>query len=1083
MSVLDASTGARSGSSSRRCPRPTARWRWPGGPCSCCAACCRPCSPSRWACWSARCSAATSSTAPLALVGVVFVLLQVLTPIHQAVSANLGDRTAAWLYDRLTEACVGPPGMGHLEDPELTSDLTVARDFDLGMTGPPLSHLDGLHRRRPGRDDRRARGGRSCSSAYRVVGAARARRRLARHALAAARERASGATATPTRCAPRSATPTTPTGSPSIRRPAKELRLFGLAGWTIERFVARRTRLHELQYEATRLRERPVLWSLLLVVGANVRRVLVARRRRGRRPHRPRRASCVYAQCAVGTSHDRVRRAQLGARRRRGAGGRGAAARGRRWRAAGRAARPGTRPAERRCRRARSASATSRSRIPGGAAPVLDGFDLTIPAGSSLAIVGQNGAGKTTLAKLLCRLYDPQAGAIEVDGVDLRELRPRRLAVAHHGRVPGLHPLRAAAARQRRARRRARRRRAARRWTRPAPRTSPALDTVLARGYEGGTDLSGGQWQRVALARALCAVRLGAGVVLLDEPTAQLDVRGEAEIFERILAATRHCTTILISHRFSTVRHADRICVLEHGTRRRARHARRADGAGRPLPHDVRPAGAALRRRARTRRERAMTSSPERPSTRRLPPALPSMWRLLQARLQPRAAADAGAFALSLLAALPDALLALLVQAARRGRDRRATGARAHGRCSALGVSAAATWFLQTVSTRVQRRFRDKVTIALESHVATAAGVDRDDRAPGASRVSRPAGGAARSGVRARPHVHVAVLDVRLDPAARRHDRAARVDSPGAVLLAVFALPTVLTSTWRPAVERSAQERGAPASRLARHLFDVATTAAARQGGARHAASAIAWSASAAPRGSAGTARSRRARWASAAWHTRGLGGLRRRATSARSCSSSSGLRRTGGRRAAGAGGRARGCRSTSAPPSARSASCAASGWTARGGSRGSRTTRPSLGAHGRPAGARRGSTRGHPVRARLVRVSRAPSASCSTTSRSSCRPARSSRSSARTAPARPRSSSCSPRCTSRRSGRISSIGRRRWRASPRPSWRERLAGAFQDFFRFEFTRAAHRRRRRRAAARRRARRADAPSSGPARTT
>jgi ABC-type multidrug transport system fused ATPase/permease subunit len=92
-----------------------------------------------------------------------------------------------------------------------------------------------------------------------------------------------------------------------------------------------------------------------------------------------------------------------------------------------------------------------------------------------------------------------------------------------------------------------------------------SLDTVLARGYEGGTDLSGGQWQRVALARALCAVRLGAGVVLLDEPTAQLDVRGEAEIFDRILAATRHCTTILISHRFSTVRHADRICVLEHG--------------------------------------------------------------------------------------------------------------------------------------------------------------------------------------------------------------------------------------------------------------------------------------------------------------------------------------------------------------------------------------------------------------------------------------------------------------------------------------------------------------------------------------
>ncbi len=76
---------------------------------------------------------------PLTLVGGVFGLLQVLTPIHQAVSANLGDRTAAWLYDRLTEACVRPPGMAHLEDPKLTTDLTIARDFDLGMTGPPLS--------------------------------------------------------------------------------------------------------------------------------------------------------------------------------------------------------------------------------------------------------------------------------------------------------------------------------------------------------------------------------------------------------------------------------------------------------------------------------------------------------------------------------------------------------------------------------------------------------------------------------------------------------------------------------------------------------------------------------------------------------------------------------------------------------------------------------------------------------------------------------------------------------------------------------------------------------------------------------
>jgi ABC-type multidrug transport system fused ATPase/permease subunit len=195
---------------------------------------------------------------------------------------------------------------------------------------------------------------------------------------------------------------------------------------------------------------------------------------------------------------------------------------------------------------------------------VLDGFDLTIPAGSSLAIVGQNGAGKTTLAKLLCRLYDPQAGAIEADGVDLRELEltawRRRISAVFQDFIRFELPLRDNVAPSG----------APDSTIREALASAGAssladLDTVLSRAYADGTELSGGQWQRVALARALCGVKLGAGVVLLDEPTAQLDVRGEAEIFERILRETSHCTTILISHRFSTVRLADRICVLEHG--------------------------------------------------------------------------------------------------------------------------------------------------------------------------------------------------------------------------------------------------------------------------------------------------------------------------------------------------------------------------------------------------------------------------------------------------------------------------------------------------------------------------------------
>ena len=140
------------------------------------------------------------------------------------------------------------------------------------------------------------------------------------------------------------------------------------------------------------------------------------------------------------------------------------------------------------------------------------------------------------------------------------------------------------------------------------------LDTPLAKGYPGGTDLSGGQWQRVALARALCAVRRGAGLVLLDEPTAQLDVRGEAEVFDRVLAATRQATTILISHRFSTVRHADRICVLEHGrVVELGTHDELMDRRGRYRRCSTcRPSGS---RRPWTRRVRCSMSSDSRPET------------------------------------------------------------------------------------------------------------------------------------------------------------------------------------------------------------------------------------------------------------------------------------------------------------------------------------------------------------------------------------------------------------------------------------------------------------------------------------
>ena len=196
---------------------------------------------------------------PLTLVAILFVLLQVLAPIHQMLSNNLGDRTAAWLYDRLTEACVRPPGMGHLEDPKLASDLTLARDFDLGMTGPPLSiSMDfiagGLVEFLAGVSSAIVLAAYTWWAPIVLAGAWLATHWLLRES-AVWRDR----NTEEVRSAQRDA-------DYAYRLavdppPAKELRLFGLADWTLARFIERRTRLHALQYEATRLREKPVIWS------------------------------------------------------------------------------------------------------------------------------------------------------------------------------------------------------------------------------------------------------------------------------------------------------------------------------------------------------------------------------------------------------------------------------------------------------------------------------------------------------------------------------------------------------------------------------------------------------------------------------------------------------------------------------------------------------------------------------------------------------------------------------------------------------------------------------------------------------
>ena len=500
-------------------------------------------------------------TFPLGLVGVVFVLLQVLSPIHHVVGTNLGSRTSAWLYDQLTAACVGPPGMGHLEDPSTHERSDHGPRFRPRHQRAAAIYLDGLHRQRAGGD-----GGRPClggrARRLRVVGTFLAGGCMAGHALAVAQERASGATAIRKRFATPSAMPTTLIGSPSIRRPPRSFGSLDCPTGSSTGFASRRTIFADLLWKATRLRERPLIWSLLFVLAANIvvfwslgSAAADGRLGLGR--------LVTFATAAVSTSmiaFGGLSWALDGAAA-------PAAAVLRLQPAMEKAGLPShlgpQRPAAMPGREIRFRDVTFR--YPHATEPVLAGFDLTIPAGSSLAIVGQNGAGKTTLAKLLCRLYDPQAGRDRGRRCRSARPRPRRLAA----RVTAVFqdfirfelPLRDNVA--------------------PAGAPDDVIEAALAAGgrtwprrarHHAGARLSRAVPSCPAASgsasrwRGPCVpVAQGAGVVLLDEPTAQLDVRGEAEIFDRILAATRHTTTILISHRFSTVRHADRICVLEHG--------------------------------------------------------------------------------------------------------------------------------------------------------------------------------------------------------------------------------------------------------------------------------------------------------------------------------------------------------------------------------------------------------------------------------------------------------------------------------------------------------------------------------------
>lgn len=496
---------------------------------------------------------------PLVLVGVFFVLVQILSPIHLMVSQNLGSRMAAFLYDRLMVATTEPDGIGHLEDPELHRDLAMARDFDLGISSPPLNiSMDFI----------------SAGLVEMVAGLTAAAilfaytwwaapllafAWLATHWLM----RESGVWKDRQTDAVRAAQQHADYAYQMAVAPpaAKEIRLFGLSNWVVDRFKRNRRFLHDLRWEATRLREKPLIWSLLVVLSANVFlfSMMVSDVIAGVLGLQN---LVIFAGSAMTTSM--------------------IAFGGLSWALDGAAAPAGAVMRLHETMRARgqvSEPEIQRADVPTGdicfenltfAYPttnevVLKDLSLVVRKGTSLAIVGQNGAGKTTIAKLLCRFYDPNEGQITIaeqpiESFAINSWRQKTTAVFQDymklelslrenvcpdGSADDETIWRA--------------------LEHAGASSFESLDTILNKAYTGGTDLSGGQWQRIALARALCAVYQGAEVVLLDEPTAQLDVRGEQEIFDRLLAETAKVTTILISHRFSTVRKADRICVLEGG--------------------------------------------------------------------------------------------------------------------------------------------------------------------------------------------------------------------------------------------------------------------------------------------------------------------------------------------------------------------------------------------------------------------------------------------------------------------------------------------------------------------------------------
>lgn len=503
------------------------------------------------------------------VVGAAFVAGRVLTPIRTAVSTSLGSRVGERMQVTLLEATLTPYGIAHLENPDFADEIRRAGDFEWEGLAPLTRIVDELSR-----------------TVTLVVGAVGAAALLARFEwwapvllLAAVVVTHVGTVGDAYREVRRRDDLALEQRHADYFRDlaldppaAKEVRLFGLADYLAD--SARRHR--SVFVEALVRARRAQLWPVLATIGALASA-----------------AGLVFGVLGYEAVHGTVDAADLAVYVQATYGvlglcppmlatwwvRQGVAAVPHLLGLAARAAEvpagiaPGGAPVH-----PAAPEHTIRLRdvhfaYPGVNRPVLDGVDLELRAGTSLAIVGANGSGKTTLLKLLARLYDPTSGAIEVDGSDLRQLDAvawrRQLAVIFQdftrfeltaadnvgfGRVEPRADLVAARA------------------AADAAGAGAVVDdlpdgwaTTLSRRYPGGVDLSGGQWQRIALARALRAAAGGARVLVLDEPTAALDVRSEARLFDSFLDLTAGLTTVLVTHRLASVRRTDRIAVLDRG--------------------------------------------------------------------------------------------------------------------------------------------------------------------------------------------------------------------------------------------------------------------------------------------------------------------------------------------------------------------------------------------------------------------------------------------------------------------------------------------------------------------------------------